>query len=220
MEKRRKELILLSVGAVVVAVALYMTFKPRAQSASAQTLAKTTAVSTPAAGPTQSGEVPSVSGAKQGDQAASAAEPKAVKGTPGRDPFVPRVPTVVARASGASANKAWQLPPRQTVAMSPLTPAPISVMPLQLPGTPPPLAGQQARPAQTAQAAAQQDNRLRVTGIIYGDPMVAIVRKGPARWVVQPGDSAGGGVVESISGRQVVLVAGGRRTYLFLEGRF
>jgi hypothetical protein len=218
MEKRRKELILLSVGAVILAVALYMTFKPRAQSASAQTSAKTPAVSTTEAGPTQSDEAPNMSGAKQADEAASAAEPKAARGAPGRDPFVPRVPTVVARVPGASANKPWQLlPPRQTVAMSPLTPATFSVMPIGLPGTAPPLAGQQARPAQ---AAAQQDNRLRVTGIIYGDPTVAIIRKGPARWVVQPGDSAAGYTVESISGRRVVLAAGGRRTDLFLEGRF
>lgn len=216
MEKRRKELMFLLVGVAILALALYATFKPKARPASAEVPAKTAA----AAQQTSEAAPPGVDSASampaQADQAATSAEQATAKGKPGRDPFVSSVaaPPRVLPVSG---------PPtillgKQFASAGSLAPASISVMPLpgmgQLPAVQPAPAGQQ--PPGAAQL---QDNRLRVTGIVYGDPTVAILRKGAARWVVQSGDSAGPYVVESISGRRVVLAAGGERISLFLEGR-
>jgi hypothetical protein len=60
-----------------------------------------------------------------------------------------------------------------------------------------------------------------VTGIIQGDPNVAILRKGERRFIVREGDPVGSQyTVTKISARRVVLSAGEHdQVILYLSGR-
>jgi hypothetical protein len=61
---------------------------------------------------------------------------------------------------------------------------------------------------------------LRLTGVIYGDPSMAIIRKGSQRYFVRPGDPVGSRyVVQSISQRRVVLATSQGTLSLDLTGR-
>ena len=181
--KRRKELALIGVGALVVLVALYLTFRPRAKPAAA-TPPVASAVVQPAAQP----QAPSPQEPGPGLIESGAAT------TPGRDPFRP---VVLAQAPGATAPPA---PP-----MGGIDPLPV---PWLLQGSEP-----------GANLPTSQD-RLRLAGIVQGEPPVAVLRQGSKRYFVTIGDPVDSEyIVRSISDRRVVLAKGEGTLSLIIGGR-
>lgn len=231
MEKRRKELAFLAVGVLLLGAALYTTFKPRAKPASAEQPRQVAQEAN--AQPQEPAEVsgPSVEQEEAGAKKATGSLTAVAK--PRRDPFRGRSACVVASvpSSSGSAARPTKISRVPTLPMPPLPsllgpggygesqqfgtlsfPGFASAGMMQPGGTSP---GTMA----ASQATGLSDNVLRVTGIIEGDPTIAILRKGDARYIVRVGDPVQGYVVESISGRRVVLAAGGERRSLFLGGR-
>jgi hypothetical protein len=90
MDKRRKELVFIAVGALVVLVALYLTFRPRAKPAVATT--------PPAAAPAQA--QPRPVGTEPEAQEPALVESGAAT-TPGRNPFRPVLVAQAPRPGGA-----------------------------------------------------------------------------------------------------------------------
>ena len=210
MDKQRKELLFLGVGLAVLLAALYFTFKPSARPAQATTQAPAQETATATA---QAPEQPAAQ-----VQPSAAPIPMSQGGTtPGRNPFTP----VIVAAAAAPPHNA---PPPMLTAMGPRPLPPIEPMSLRLfpqPGAPPatgvmtPTAGPQpGAPTPTA------DPPLRLTGVIYGNPSMAIIRKGDKRYFVRPGDPVGSRYsVQSISQRQVVLASSQGTLSLELTGR-
>jgi len=202
MDKRRKELALIAVGALVVLVALYLTFRPRTRPAAAQTSAPVAQATAPG-GPAQ----PAAPAKPAGAEAQPALVESGAATTPGRDPFRP---IVMAQASAGPSTPAFA---------NPISPKPMGLPPLTLPGvwtsTPPP-AG--TPPAGMAPAAAPEP--LRLTGVVQGNPSVAVLRQGSKRYIVTIGDPVDNQyIVKSISAGRVVLAKGERTLSLSLGGR-
>jgi len=184
MDKRRKELLFLAAGLAVLLLALYFTLKP----------------STPAAhgGPAPAGRserlpVPAAPTPAAQVQVAVAPIPMSEGGSPaGRNPFTPAISTTRAAVPVASA-PTFTAPP----SLPPLRPLPLGFS----------MVGPSSGAAITPAVAAPAEPPLRLTGVIYGNPSIAILRKGDKRYYVRPGDPIGSRyVVQSISHRQVVLV--------------
>jgi len=202
MDKRRKELLFLAVGLVILLAALYFTFKPSTPAAQATTQSPPAAAPV-ATAPTQpSAEI----------QPSAVPIPASEGGTtPGRNPFTP----VIAAQPAVTPSSA---PPPMLTALRSGPLPPIQPMPLQLfspsgaapdPGVITP--GAPAPPAEPP---------LRLTGVIYGDPAMAIIRKGAQRYFVRPGDPVGSRyMVQSISQRRVVLAGSQGTLSLDLTGR-
>jgi hypothetical protein len=210
MDKRRKELLFLGAGLLVLLVALYFTFKPSTPAAEATAQA-------PAAGSTAQ-----TAAAPAGPTEPSAQiEPSAVPvpmseggTTVNRNPFAPVIATTIAKAPGSS-------PPSMIAMRAPSLP-PIEPMRLQLfqPEGGPASATGSASGVITPTPAAPVDAPLRLTGVIYGDPSMAIIRKGDKRYFVRPGDPVGNRyVVQTISHRRVVLASSQGTLSLDLTGR-
>jgi len=173
-------------------IALYLTFRPGTPPAQAKTevSASVSAVApAPAAPPAPAVQV----------QVAAPVPMSEGGTTAGRNPFTPVVAMVRAATPTGSP------PPVNTAA--PLLPLPpIRPMSLELFGSAPGSGDVTAgiiTPGEPGQAVKPT---LQLTGIIYGDPSVAILRKGEKRYFVRPGDPVGSRyVVQSISHRRVVL---------------
>ena len=206
MDKRRKELLFLAAGLAILLVALYSTFKPATRTATAQPPAGATPAATAQAAAEPSAQI----------QPSGAPIPMSEGGTTdGRNPFRP----VIATQPAAPPGSAPPPPPTMIAALSTRPLPPIEPMPLQLfgpgGGSPPGPSvltpGPQAPPAEPA---------WHLTGVIYGDPSMAIIRKGAKRYFVRPGDPVGGRyVVQSISHRRVVLASDEGTLQLDLTGR-
>ncbi len=181
MDKRRKELLFLAAGLVVLLLALYFTFKPSTPAAQATTKPAAPARAAPAAPLAQI-------------QAAVAPIPMSEGGTTtGRNPFTPVIATTRAVVPPAAAPRVATASPL----LPPLRPLPLGFSMLE------PSSGAAITPTPAAPA----ESPLRLTGVISGDPSIAIVRKGDKRYYVRPGDPVGSRyVVQSISHRRVVLV--------------
>jgi len=197
MDKRRKELALLAVGALVVLIALFLTFRPRTQPAAAQ----------PPAAPAQVAQPkpqPKLQAAKPG-QAEPALVQSGAPTTTGRDPFRPVFIAQAGPVEGA--------PGSTGLAAATFRPS----------GLPPfPISGFLGGSAPTAPGAApvKAEEPLRLTGIVHGDPAVAVLRKGEKRFIVSIGDPVDNQyVVKSISDGRVVLASGEKRLSLTLGGR-
>jgi len=192
MDKRRKELILIAVGALVVLIALYLTFRPRTQPASAQ----------PPVAAAPAPQAPPASQAPQAQPAAQSApaqEPVLVESgaatTDGRDPFRPIVVAKAPAAPPAAANPgAGALPP------------------ITIPGP------WGDSPGLTAPVSAPEP--LRLTGVVRGEPSIAVLRRGAKRYIVTIGDPVDNTyLVKSISDGRVVLASGEKTLSLTLGGR-
>jgi hypothetical protein len=146
---------------------------------------------------------------------AAAAAPTLEGGTrPDRNPFSPVVAPVRAAAPTGS-------PPPMTMAalprfnLPPIEPIALSMGAAETGPGAPPSSGMMS-PATASPA----DSPLRLTGVIYGDPAIAILRKGERRYYVRPGDPVGDlYVVQSISQRRVVLASSQGTLSLDLTGR-
>jgi len=208
MDKRRKELVFLGAGLLVLLAALYFTFKPSTRAA--QAVPQRPAAPPAAAAPAQpSAQIqPSPEPSLVTESATSA----------DRNPFAPAVASQVAAAPHGAP------PPMMTAMARPLPP--IQPMPLRLfgPGSEP---GAAPTPASSTPgvitprpAAPPAEPPLCLTGVIYGDPSMAILRKGAQRYYVRPGDPVGGRyIVRSISYRRVVLASSQGTLSLDLSGR-
>jgi hypothetical protein len=203
MDKRRKELLFLGAGLAVLLAALYFTFKPSTR---------------PAQATTQPPGSRTVAVADSSGQASAQIEPSAVPipmsqggTTAGRNPFTP---VIAARTASAPRSA----PPAMVAALPPTRLPPIEPMPLQLFGPPDePSAPGVITPAPEPTPA---EAPLRLTGVIYGDPSMAIIRKGDKRYFVRPGDPVGNRyMVQSIARRQVVLASSQGTLRLDLTGR-
>ena len=206
MDKRRKELLFLAIGLVVLLAALYLTFKPSARPAQATTRPPTAPVA--AAAPTAASQ------ASANVEPSAAPIPMSEGGTTeGRNPFKPAMAALPAAAPQTSpppmftSPRVAPLPPIQPVSLELFRPGGQEPMPGVISPTPA-ASGPPAEPP------------LRLTGVIYGDPSIAIIRKGDKRYFVRPGDPVGNRyVVQSISHRQVVLASNQGTLSLELTGR-
>jgi hypothetical protein len=231
MEKRRKELAFLAVGVLLLGAALYTTFKPRTEPASADKPKQV--AEAPKAQPDEPREMEEPTAVDEGPVAAE--KPSATKepaASAHRDPFAGKKPGMRLSSTGGSLAKPVQMSAVRSFPMPPML-GPGTAGPQNTFGTlpfagmlggnmglPQPGATTSGTPSATgSRGTPPVDNTLRVTGIIEGNPTVAILRKGEARYIVQTGDPVLGYVVESISGRRVVLAAGGEKKSLFLGGR-
>jgi hypothetical protein len=198
MDKRRKELALLAVGALVVLIALFLTFRPRTQPAAAQ----------PPAAPAQVAQPkpqPKLQAAKPG-QAEPALVQSGAPTTTGRDPFRPVFIAQVGPVEGAPGS--GSLAASAVFKPGVLPPFPISGF----------LGG--SAPTAPGAAPVKAEEPLRLTGIVHGDPAVAVLRKGEKRFIVSIGDPVDNQyVVKSISDGRVVLASGEKRLSLTLGGR-
>lgn len=197
MDKRRKELLFLGAGLAILLVALYSTFKPATRTATAQPPAGAAPAATAQAAAQPSAQI----------QPSGAPIPMSEGGTTdGRNPFRPVIATQPAAPP----------PPTMIAALSTRPLPPIEPMPLQLfgPGGGSPPGPSVLTPGPPAEPP------WHLTGVIYGDPSMAIIRKGARRYFVRPGDPVGGRyVVQSISHRRVVLVSDEGTLQLDLTGR-
>jgi hypothetical protein len=202
MDKRRKELLFLAIGLVVLLAALYFTFKPNTRAAQATMTPAATAAAAAAPQPTAKVE-PS-----------AAPIPMSEGGTTqGRNPFAPVIATLPA-VPPASAPPPMFTAPR----VAPLPPIQPIGFKLFQPGGQQPIPGV-INPTPAA-SGPPVEAPLRLTGVIYGDPSIAIIRKGDRRYFVRPGDPVGNRyVVQSISHRQVVLASSQGTLSLELTGR-
>jgi len=192
MDKRRKELALVAVGALVVLVALFLTFRPRTQPAAAQPPATAAAKAAPG------GEKPQPQVAKREDAKPVVIESGAATSA-GRDPFRP---IVVAKANFVPGPMASSATPPATTGLPPL---PVFV------GQAPPGGPVGAVPAVEP---------LRLAGVVQGNPSVAVLRKGNQRFIVTIGDPVDSQyTVKSISDGRVVLAKGEKTLSLTLGGR-
>jgi hypothetical protein len=205
MDKRRKELLFLGAGLAVLLLALYFTFKPSAPAARATTQAPQPAA-VPAQQPQPAARI----------QASAAPVPMSESATrEGRNPFAPSVSTTAAAAPVGS-------PPPITTAMAP----PPSLPPLRPIGLElfPNSSGAESGPGPSVitpgAPGPPAEAPLRLTGVIYGNPSIAIIRKGEQRYFVRPGDPVGSRyVVHSIEHRRVVLASSQGTLSLDLTGR-
>jgi hypothetical protein len=223
MDKQKKELILLTVGLAVVGLAAYFSFHPKAPAAAPENAAPSASKAAASAEPPQEplkAEARHEEGQAQGAAEKDPSKQVAAVGPeeaqpqlkPGRDPF--QAPDF-ASASSAAATSTRPRPggapgSAQALPRLPVIP-PLPFIAAAIPG------GVQPPPGFTA---APQE-KLRVTGIIHGDPDVAILRKGERRFIVREGDPVGSQyIVTKISGRRVVLSAGEHdQVILYLSGR-
>lgn len=215
MDKKRKELLFLGAGLLVLLAALYFTLKPRTPAAQATAQPAVTASATAE----QPGAPSAPAGPSAQIQPSSAPIPMSEGGTTaGRNPFTPVISTSVAVAPKGSP------PPLMTAMRAPSLP-PIEPMRLQLfqpgaGGAAPSVGGQTAGVIQPTAVKAPVDPPLRLTGVIYGNPSMAIIRKGDKRYFVRPGDPVGSRyVVQTISHRRVVLASSQGTLSLDLTGR-
>ena len=216
MDKRRKELLFLGAGLLILLVALYFTFKPSTPAAQATAQAPATSPEDAAPGAPSAPAGPSAQIAPS-----NAPVPMSEGGTTaGRNPFTPVVSTSVALAPKGSP------PPLMTAMRAPSLP-PIEPMRLQLfqpggaaAGMGPSGGGQAPGVIQPDAVKQPVDPPLRLTGVIYGNPSMAIIRKGDKRYFVRPGDPVGNRyVVQTISHRRVVLASSQGTLSLDLTGR-
>jgi hypothetical protein len=192
MDKRRKELLFLGAGLAVLLLALYFTFKPSTPAARATTQPPQPAAA-PVEQPQPSAEI----------QASAMPVPMSASGTrEGRNPFAPSVSTTAAAAPVGSG-------PPITTAMAPPPSLPL-LRPIGLelfPNSSGPESGPGPSVITPAAPGPPAEAPLRLTGVIYGNPSIAIIRKGEQRYFVRPGDPVGSRyVVQSIEHRRVVLV--------------
>jgi hypothetical protein len=212
MDKRRKELIFLGAGLLVLLAALYFTFKPSTRAAQAVPQSQAAAPATESAAPTAAAPSAQISPAPAPLLASESAT------SAGRNPFAPAVSNQAAAAPQGAP------PPMMTAMARPLPP--IQPMPLRLFGpdasaaAPTAPASPQPGVSTPAAAAPPAEPPLSLTGVIYGDPSMAIIRKGSQRYYVRPGDPVGGRyIVRSISNRRVVLASSQGTLSLDLSGR-
>jgi hypothetical protein len=208
MDKRRKELLFLAIGLVVLLAALYLTFKPSARpaQATAQPQAAVAATAAPSTAPQPSAKIESSAGPLPMSEGGT---------TQGRNPFKPVMAALPAAPPRTSPPPMF-MPTRMT-ALPPISSQPV---PLTLfgPGAQPTPGG--VTNATPVAAGPPPEPPLRLTGVIYGDPSVAIIRKGDKRYFVRPGDPVGNRyTVQSISHRQVVLASNQGTLSLELTGR-
>jgi hypothetical protein len=224
MDKQKKELILLTVGLVAIGLAVYFTFRPKAPAAAPENAAPTASkAAAPAQPPGQ--ETQKAEAGREERQAGTAAEKQAPKqvsavatdeplSKPGRDPF--QGPDFASASPAAAGGAAASMRPAgasgsaQRIPPLPVVP-PLSLIASAIAGGAQPPLGFAAAPQE----------KLRVTGIIQGDPNVAILRKGERRFIVREGDPVGSQyTVTKISARRVVLSAGEHdQVILYLSGR-
>jgi hypothetical protein len=241
MDKQKKELILLVIGMAVVGLAAYFSFRPKAPAAAPESPAlsppkavararpaREAAATEAAGGVEKKAETPDEQAARSADKEpaeqvpAGKLEEAGPQRKPGRDPF--EAPSFVGLPGGAavargvgpattaaSARAGAMLPGSLRIGPLPTIP-PLSVLVPGGPGGPQPVPGMPAF---------FQQEKLRLTGIIHGDPAIAILRKGERRFIVREGDPVGARyIVTEISGRRVVLGAGEHdRVILYLPGR-
>ncbi|UCH36613.1 MAG: hypothetical protein JSV65_09740 [Armatimonadota bacterium] len=201
MDKRRKELLFLGAGLAVLLAALFFTFKPTTRPAQATTQPP----------PSATAREPSDLASARIESSAAPIPMSQGGTTAGRNPFAPVIAARPASAPGSA-------PPAMVAAMPPAPLPPIEPMRLELFGPP-----DQASPSGVITPAAEPtpaQATLRLTGVIYGDPSMAIIRKGDKRYFVRPGDPVGGRyMVQSIARRQVVLASSEGTLRLDLTGR-
>jgi len=202
MDKRRKELLFLGAGLAVLLVALYFTFKPGTRAAQATTKPPAALAPNATASAQPSAQIEASAAPIPGGESAT---------TPGRNPFTP----VVWAQPAAPPHSA---PPPMMTALETKPLPPIQPMPLQL--FPPSEGASAPGISAPGPAAPPAEAPLRLTGVIYGQPSMAILRKGDRRYFVRPGDPVGGRyVVQSISQRRVVLAGSQGTLSLDLTGR-
>ena len=112
---------------------------------------------------------------------------------PSRDPFRPVIPPRTSGLSSASA-----APPEEQAAAS-------------LPLLPPPL------PAELSSRGGEAASRI--TGIVLGNPSIAVLRRGDDHYVVRVGDSIGGHLRVQAITRSTVTLYDGKRTYELRMGQ-
>jgi hypothetical protein len=189
MDKRRKELLFLTAGLAVLMIALYLTFRPGTPPAQAKTEVSASVSAVAPAPPAPAAQVQIVTPLPMSEGGTTA----------GRNPFTPVVAMVRAATPTGSPP-----PLRTAMALPPLPP--IRPMSLELFGNEPGSGNVTAGIITPGEPGRAVEPTLQLTGIIYGDPSVAILRKGEKRYFLRPGDPVGSRyVVQSISHRRVVL---------------
>jgi hypothetical protein len=139
-----------------------------------------------------------------------------IAGRPGvRDPFVP---TINVSGTQSAAQPPSQPPSGTSVSPVPTGPPP-HVPPLNIGSLlGPPITT--AQPGVNTQPTAPPPDPITLSGIIEGDPPVAIFRRGDNRFFVKPGDQfAGNYRVIEISSQSVTVAHGSKRQSLLIGGK-
>lgn len=205
MDKRRKEILVLAGGLVVLLVALYCTFRPSAPAAQAtpRTAAPAAMVATA-----------KTTAAPEAQAAVTPTADPVSDTTAGRNPFRPVIATARVAAPITSPPPVTRLARLTTPPLMPLRP--VAITPFSGNG----LGGEVSRTPVITPTNRPAEEPLALTGIVYGDPSIAIIRKGSQRYFVRPGDTVEGRyTVQSVAQRRVILVSSHGALSLDLTGR-
>lgn len=204
MEKKKRDSIFLAVALVVLVLAIWFAFLRGGRTASPTSQPAVAPGGQPAT-PGQPGKDPS------GTQAAAAVPVQ----PPSHNPFTPLAGTAV----GTAAPGGYRSPgPMPTIGPLVLPNSPSAPM-MTVSPFPEPIAPGTQMAAAPAVAPEPPPAKLALTGIIYGRPAVAILRRGEERYIVRPGEPVEDYRLAAVGHGEVVLVSSHGKLRLTLGGR-